>query len=190
METKMKEMLVAAGIVTEEMCDEVNNIVENALNAMKVHELTDEEIDAQAKHLKTYVGQFVKVGGQYGMIDEVIPSRYGCRLGFVYSTPNMWCGRVVDEHDVSPVDGKEIAKAIESAIGYYRNESADLTNRLAMHYEIDIPHIKRIQEMINECLTWLTELDTLQDGGMFIIDETDRVDEDTLALLKKVLAED
>ena len=191
METTINEMLVAAGIVTEESVNELNNTLEEQFNVLKSYELSDEEIQAQTQHLKTYVGQFVKVGNKYGMIDEVIQNRFLCALGFVYSTPTMRGGQMVHEDDISPIDENELPKAIESAIGYYWNEATDLTNRLAMHYEIDIPHIKRIQEMIQECSKWLTELKKLQDGeqDLFVIDETDRVDEQCLAYLNQALAE-
>ena len=137
METTIKDILRAAGIEESEM---------NVRTAAKAVEfMNNDERRAQHIRLQSFVGKYVKVGNEFGMIDEVIDTPYSVALGFITSDGDTWTGRVVDEHDVSPVSGEEVAKCIKAATEYCVNEVVYLTHRIAHHYKIDEPYLSKMQ---------------------------------------------
>ena len=103
--------------------------------------------------VKDYVGQFVKVGEHYGMIDNV----YGTRLGFIWSDSDSWTGELVDVKDVMHLAKQEdIAKARLSAKTYLLRERAALKARIARKLSMDNP--AALQEMLDFVLGWISRL--------------------------------
>ena len=83
---------------------------------------------------KDYVGKFVKVGKNYGMIDNV----YGTRLGFIWSDKDSWTGELVDVDKVEVLTSTEdIAKARLSAKNHLLRERASLKARIAQKLKMD-----------------------------------------------------
>jgi hypothetical protein len=103
--------------------------------------------------LEKYVGQFVKVGGHYGMIDGV----YNTRLGFIWSDKDSWTGQICDVKDVEVLkDSESIGKARLSAKNHLLRERASLKARIARKLAID--NQQRLQELLDFVTAWIIRL--------------------------------
>ena len=95
---------------------------------------------------KDYVGKFVRVGKNYGMIDNV----YGTRLGFIWSDKDSWTGELVDVDKVEVLtSADDVAKARLSSKNYLLRERAALKARIARKLAIDN------QQMLGELLDFV-----------------------------------
>lgn len=159
MEKEIRDMLIAAGVVTENEVDEMDKLgdilkaagiedVEKATPRVVVPEMTDKERWEQHARLQPYVGKYVKFGKEFGMIDEVLDLPYCVALGFITSNDDTWTGRVVNVEDITIAEGEEIAKCVDSALQYCCNEVVYLCNRLQRQYPMDEPYRDRMQEQI------------------------------------------
>ena len=103
--------------------------------------------------IKDYVGKFVKVGNNYGMIDNV----YGTRLGFIWSDKDSWTGELVDVDKVEVLTSTEdIAKARLSAKNYLLRERASLKARIARKLAID--NQQTLGELLDFVVGWISRL--------------------------------
>jgi hypothetical protein len=102
---------------------------------------------------KDYVGEFVKAGEHYGMIDGV----YNNRLGFIWSDKDSWTGQLVDADKVEILAKQEdIAKARLSAKNYLLRERAALKARIARKLQTD--NQATLQELLDFVLSWISRL--------------------------------
>ena len=102
---------------------------------------------------KDYVGKFVKVGNNYGMIDNV----YGNRLGFIWSDKDSWTGELVDVDKVEVLTKQDdIAKARLSAKSYLLRERAALKARIARKLAID--NQQTLGELLDFVVGWINRL--------------------------------
>ena len=102
---------------------------------------------------KDYVGKFVKVGKNYGMIDNV----YGTRLGFIWSDKDSWTGELVDVDKVEVLTKQDdIAKARLSAKSYLLRERAALKARIARKLAID--NQQTLGELLDFVVGWINRL--------------------------------
>ena len=100
-----------------------------------------------------YVGKFVKVGKNYGMIDNV----YGNRLGFIWSDKDSWTGELVDVDKVEVLTSTEdIAKARLSAKNHLLRERAALKARIARKLAVD--NQQTIGELLDFVVGWINRL--------------------------------
>ena len=103
--------------------------------------------------LNEYVGKFVKVGKNYGMIDNV----YGTRLGFIWSDKDSWTGELVDVDKVEVLtSADDIAKARLSAKNHLLRERANLKARIARKLAID--NQQTLGELLDFVVGWLSRL--------------------------------
>lgn len=175
MEKEIRDMLIAAGVVTENEVNEMDKLgdilkaagiedVEKATPRVVVPEMTDKERREQHERLQDYVGRYVKFGKEFGMIDEVLDLPYCVALGFITSNDDTWTGRVVNVEDVTIAEGEEIAKCASAALRYCSNEVVYLCNRLQRQYTMDEPYRDRMQEQIKhlDLLTNVTYMDSIR----------------------------
>lgn len=102
---------------------------------------------------KDYVGKFVRVGNNYGMIDNV----YGTRLGFIWSDKDSWTGELVDVDKVEVLTKQDdIAKARLSAKNYLLRERASLKARIARKLAID--NQQTLGELLDFVVGWINRL--------------------------------
>jgi hypothetical protein len=102
---------------------------------------------------KDYVGKFVKVGKNYGMIDNV----YGSRLGFIWSDKDSWTGELVDVDKVEVLtSADDIAKARLSAKNHLLRERANLKARIARKLAID--NQQTLGELLDFVVSWINRL--------------------------------
>ena len=102
---------------------------------------------------KDYVGKFVKVGKNYGMIDNV----YGTRLGFIWSDKDSWTGELVDAKQVEVLTSTEdITKARLSAKNHLLRERASLKARIARKLAID--NQQTLGELLDFVVGWISRL--------------------------------
>jgi hypothetical protein len=102
---------------------------------------------------KDYVGKFVKVGNNYGMIDNV----YGTRLGFIWSDKDSWTGELVDVDKVEVLTSSDnIAKARLSAKSYLLRERASLKARIARKLAVD--NQQTLGELLDFVVGWINRL--------------------------------
>lgn len=102
---------------------------------------------------KDYVGKFVKVGKNYGMIDNV----YGTRLGFIWSDKDSWTGELVDVEKVEVLTSTEdVAKARLSAKNHLLRERASLKARIARKLAID--NQQTLGELLDFVVSWINRL--------------------------------
>lgn len=102
---------------------------------------------------KDYVGKFVRVGKNYGMIDNV----YGTRLGFIWSDKDSWTGELVDADKVEILKKQEdIAKARLSAKNYLLRERASLKARIARKLATD--NQQTLNELLEFVVGWINRL--------------------------------
>ena len=102
---------------------------------------------------KDYVGKFVKVGKNYGMIDNV----YGTRLGFIWSDKDSWTGELVDVDKVEVLTKQDdVAKARLSAKSYLLRERAALKARIARKLAID--NQQTLGELLDFVVGWINRL--------------------------------
>ena len=102
---------------------------------------------------KDYVGKFVKVGKNYGMIDNI----YGTRLGFIWSDKDSWTGELVDVDKVEVLMSTEdIAKARLSAKNHLLRERASLKARIARKLAID--NQQTLGELLDFVVSWINRL--------------------------------
>ena len=103
--------------------------------------------------LNEYVGKFVKVGGHYGMIDNV----YGSRLGFIWSDKDSWTGELVDVKNAEILtNAEEVQKARLSAKNHLLRERASLKARIARKLQID--NQATLQELLDFVVACLARL--------------------------------
>lgn len=102
---------------------------------------------------KDYVGKFVKVDKNYGMIDNV----YGTRLGFIWSDKDSWTGELVDVDKVEILTSTEdVAKARLSAKNHLLRERASLKARIAQKLKMDSQ--QRLGELLDFVVGWINRL--------------------------------
>ena len=102
---------------------------------------------------KDYVGKFVKVGKNYGMIDNV----YGNRLGFIWSDKDSWTGELVDVDKVEVLTKQDdVAKARLSAKSYLLRERAALKARIARKLAVD--NQQTLGELLDFVVGWINRL--------------------------------
>jgi len=102
---------------------------------------------------KNYVGKFVKVGKNYGMIDNV----YGTRLGFIWSDKDSWTGELVDVDKVAVLTSTEdIVKARLSAKNHLLRERASLKARIARKLAVD--NQQTLGELLDFVVGWINRL--------------------------------
>ena len=102
---------------------------------------------------KDYVGKFVKVGKNYGMIDTA----YGTRLGFIWSDKDSWTGELVDVDKVEVLTSTEdIAKARLSAKNHLLRERASLKARIAQKLKMDSQQC--LGELLDFVVGWINRL--------------------------------
>ena len=102
---------------------------------------------------KDYVGKFVKVGKNYGMIDNV----YGTRLGFIWSDKDSWTGEIVDVSNVEVLTkADDVAKARLSAKNHLLRERASLKARIAQKLKMDSQ--QRLSELLDFVVGWINRL--------------------------------
>ena len=102
---------------------------------------------------KDYVGKFVKVGKNYGMIDNV----YGTRLGFIWSDKDSWTGELVDVDKVEVLTKQDdVAKARLSTKSYLLRERAALKARIARKLAID--NQQTLGELLDFVVGWINRL--------------------------------
>ena len=102
---------------------------------------------------KDYVGKFVKVGKNYGMIDNV----YGTRLGFIWSDKDSWTGELVDVDKVEVLTKQDdVAKARLSAKSYLLRERAALKARIARKLAVD--NQQTLGELLDFVVGWINRL--------------------------------
>lgn len=116
--------------------------------------VSEKELQQQADvvnnhELDKYVGQFAKVGDNYGLVDGV----YKDSLGFVHSDGTSWTSQLVDPKKVRVTKDK---KARRSAVLYFENEKESLEHRRAKKYKCDDPAF--IEARIEEMASWLERL--------------------------------
>lgn len=103
--------------------------------------------------LSSYVGMFVRVGSEFGMIDAV----HGARLGFVHSTDDSWTAEIVRPHLVTVIsDGNELELAWASALQYFEREHMSLRARIARHLPIDSE--ETLVEQLAYVESWLSRM--------------------------------
>ena len=104
---------------------------------------------------KDYVGKFVKVGKNYGMIDNA----YGTRLGFIWSDKESWTGMLVDIDKVEILTRTDdIQKARLSAKNYLLRERASLKARITQKLATDSRHQQRLNELLDFVVGWINSL--------------------------------
>lgn len=102
---------------------------------------------------KDYVGKFVKVGKNYGMIDNV----YGTRLGFIWSDKDSWMGELVDVDKVEVLTSTEdVSRARLSAKNHLLRERAALKARIARKLAID--NQRTLGELLDFVVGWISRL--------------------------------
>ena len=102
---------------------------------------------------KDYVGKFVKVDKNYGMVDNV----YGTRLGFICSDKDSWTGELVDVDKVEVLTSTEdIAKARLSAKNHLLRERASLKSRIARKLTTD--NQQTLGELLDFVVGWINRL--------------------------------
>lgn len=102
---------------------------------------------------KDYVGKFVKVGKNYGMIDSV----YNNRLGFIWSDKDSWTGELVDVDKVEVLTKQDdVAKARLSAKSYLLRERAALKARIARKLAVD--NQQTLGELLDFVVGWINRL--------------------------------
>ena len=103
--------------------------------------------------IQEYVGKFAKVGGHYGMIDNV----YGTRLGFIWSDKDSWTGELVDVDNVELLTSTDdIQKARLSAKNHLLRERASLKARIAQKLKLDSQ--QRLGELLDFVVGWINRL--------------------------------
>jgi hypothetical protein len=102
---------------------------------------------------KDYVGKFVKVGKNYGMIDSV----YNNRLGFIWSDKDSWTGELVDVENVEVLNSvDDVTKARLSAKNYLLRERASLKSRIARKLTTD--NQQTLGELLDFVVGWINRL--------------------------------
>ena len=102
---------------------------------------------------KDFVGKFVRVGKNYGMIDNV----YGNRLGFIWSDKDSWTGELVDVDNVEVLTKQDdVAKARLSAKSYLLRERAALKARIARKLAVD--NQQTLGELLDFVVGWINRL--------------------------------
>ena len=102
-------------------------------------------------------GTAVKIGKQWGIIDEVFE---GQGYGFVTSDGNGWEGRMITGSQLTEIEilseQNDINRAKKAAVEYFILEGESLARRMGMMYENDDP--QRLQEMLDYCLLWIGKI--------------------------------
>ncbi len=103
-----------------------------------------------------YIGQYVRVGSEYGVIDDVHKG-FNTWLGFVFSHGDSWTGCLVDPNDVVILTAKDdIEKARTSALRYFMWERESVTNRINMRIKGD--NIAKLSHALWVCNKWIKKL--------------------------------
>lgn len=103
--------------------------------------------------IQEYVGKFVKVDNNYGMIDNV----YGTRLGFIWSDKDSWTGQLVDIDKVEVLTKQDdVVKARLSAKNYLLRERASLKARIARKLSVD--NQQTLNELLEFVVGWINRL--------------------------------
>lgn len=123
----LQELKEMTGLVSESELANINN---------EVVEKPRCSYDRQPfnRDLVGYVGAFVKVGNNYGIIDDV----HRDMLGFVHCEKDTWTGELVSEADIEYCKTHDdVRKAHASALEYFRREHESLYYRMKMAYKFD-----------------------------------------------------
>ena len=107
------------------------------------------------ENMQKYVGAFVRVGNEFGMIDQV--NKWG--LGFVTQTPNLRHARIVQPNEVAPLTKQEeIMNARGAAVLYFTSEASEMQARLDANHPVDRGNEANIKKWRDYCMRWAEKL--------------------------------
>ena len=107
------------------------------------------------ENMQKYVGAFVRVGNEFGMIDQV--NKWG--LGFVTQTPNLRHACIVEPKNTNLLTNKEeIMTARGAAVLYFTSEASEMQARLDANHPVDRGNEANIKKWRDYCMGWAEKL--------------------------------